>query len=252
MIEQIVVKIGQLKILEAINNDTAAVVISSIHWTDGTLFDLKAIGERCEEVGAYFIVDGTQSVGALSINVQEFKIDALVCAAYKWLLGPYSIGVAYYNEKFNDGKPLEETWINKSNGANFAELTNYVYDYKANAAKYNMGESAQFFNAPMLNSALEQLLEWHVEAIQNYCQKLSTPLITFLKKNGFWVEEEEYRAKHLFGFVLPSSINKQELLSKLLEKKIYVSVRGEAIRVSLNVYNTNDDIKALIDVLKII
>ncbi|HEX8677793.1 MAG TPA: aminotransferase class V-fold PLP-dependent enzyme, partial [Segetibacter sp.] len=72
------------RILEAINFDTAAVIISSIHWKDGTKFNLKQIGERCKEVRAILIVDGTQSVGALPINVTDCKIDALICAGYKW------------------------------------------------------------------------------------------------------------------------------------------------------------------------
>ena len=76
------------KILETINIDTAVVIISSIHWTDGTKFDLQKIGERCKEVNALFVVDGTQSVGALPIDVTAYHIDALVCAAYKWLLAP--------------------------------------------------------------------------------------------------------------------------------------------------------------------
>ena len=51
-------------------------------------FDLKEIGLKCLEVGAYFIVDGTQSVGASSMNVKELHNDALICAGYKWLFGP--------------------------------------------------------------------------------------------------------------------------------------------------------------------
>ncbi|WP_296701879.1 aminotransferase class V-fold PLP-dependent enzyme, partial [Algoriphagus sp.] len=77
------------RIIEAIDQDTAVILISSIHWMSGVKFNLKEIGERCQEVGAYFIVDGTQSVGAMPMDVKEFKIDALICAAYKWLLGPY-------------------------------------------------------------------------------------------------------------------------------------------------------------------
>ena len=43
-------------------------------------------------MGAYFIVDGTQSVGAMSqIDVQELKIDALICAGYKWLSSDHTL-----------------------------------------------------------------------------------------------------------------------------------------------------------------
>ncbi len=41
------------KILEAINVDTSVVIMSGIHWTDGTKFDLQKIGERCKEVECF-------------------------------------------------------------------------------------------------------------------------------------------------------------------------------------------------------
>ena len=68
------------KIIKSINSSTNLVMMSSIHWMNGTKFDLEQIGIKCKEVGAYFIVDGTQSVGATSINVKELNIDALICA----------------------------------------------------------------------------------------------------------------------------------------------------------------------------
>ena len=77
------------KIIDAIDENTSIVLISSVHWMNGTKFDLKRIGEKCVEVGAKFIVDGTQSVGALTMDVKDFNIDALICAGYKWLFGYY-------------------------------------------------------------------------------------------------------------------------------------------------------------------
>jgi selenocysteine lyase/cysteine desulfurase len=238
------------EILKAINEDTAVVVMSSIHWTDGTLFDLKALGQKCKECSALFIVDGTQSVGALPIDVEACQIDALICAGYKWLMGPYSIGLAYYSEYFNNGTPLEETWVNRSNAQNFSGLTNYVGDYASGAGRYNVGEYGNFILLPMMNAAIEQILEWKTENIQSYCDELTKHLISYLKDNGFWVEEDEYRAKHLFGFLLPPKISQEILLQKLQEKKIYVSVRGKAIRLSTHLYNTEEDINILIQTLK--
>ena len=77
-----------------------------MHWTDGTLFDLAAIGERCREVGAALVVDATQSVGALDFDVQAVQPDVLIVATYKWLLGPYSLSLAYFGPRFDDGEPL--------------------------------------------------------------------------------------------------------------------------------------------------
>lgn len=237
------------KILEAINADTAVVIISSIHWTDGTKFDLQKIGERCKEVNALFVVDGTQSVGALPIDVTMYRIDALICAAYKWLLGPYSIGFAYFSEYFNQGIPLEDTWMNKPNANDFTSLISYVDGYKPGAARYNVGEFSNFILLPMLNAALVQIIDWKVNLIQDYCGNLIKPLVQLLKEKDFWMEDEKYRTNHLFGFLLPQRVSPTHLLEKLHERKIFVSMRGNAIRVSLHLYNTERDIEALIEVL---
>lgn len=237
-------------ILDAIDPDTSVVMMSSIHWADGTMYDLKEMGMTCKENDALFIVDGTQSVGALPMDVQEFQIDALVCAGYKWLMGPYSIGVAYFSDRLNGGEPLEESWMTRSNAQDFANLTKYVDDYSPGAGRYNVGEFSNFILVPMLNAAIEQILEWRVEHIQDYCDHLSRPLMQFLKQNGFWVEDDAYRAKHLFGVLLPGGIDREKLLQSLKEKQIYVSVRGEGIRVSLHLFNTAEDVAALANALQ--
>jgi selenocysteine lyase/cysteine desulfurase len=102
----------------------------------------------------------------------------------------------------------------------------------------------------MLNEAIVQILKWQPANIQSYCKKLSEPLVEFLERNGYWLEKEEYRSKHLFGILLPEKVNQDHLLQRLREQKIFVSVRGKAIRISLHLYNTEEDIEALIRVLQ--
>jgi selenocysteine lyase/cysteine desulfurase len=148
------------KILDAINSNTRAVAIANFHWADGTRFDLQAIRKRTKEVGALLIVDGTQSVGAVPFDVQKIQPDALVCAGYKWLLGPYSIGLAYYGDYFNNGKPIEECWINRKDSENFAGLVSYQSDYQPGMLRYEVGEHSNFILVPMMIKAIEQLNKW--------------------------------------------------------------------------------------------
>ncbi len=237
-------------IIEKIDKNTSVLLISSIHWTDGTKFDLKSIGQKCLENDVVFIVDGTQSVGAESIDVRLFNIDVLVCAAYKWLLGPYSIGFAYFNERFFDGIPLEESWMNRANSEDFTKLTQYTDEYATSSGRYNVGQYSNFILLPMFNTAVEQLLNWGVENISNYCENLTISLIGYIEKSNYSIEENEFRSKHLFGISLPESINLNSLMQALLENNIYVSLRGKSIRVSIHLYNTNEDIKAFQKILE--
>ncbi|SDG93739.1 aminotransferase class V-fold PLP-dependent enzyme [Psychroflexus sediminis] len=236
-------------IIESITEETAVVVMSSIHWMQGLKFDLKAIGEKCRSTHTYFIVDGTQSVGALPMDVQEFNIDALICASYKWLLGPYSSGLAYYSEKFNQGEPVEYSWMTRKDSHDFDKLTSYPEDYGSGAMRYNVGEFSNFIALPMLKAGLEQILKWKVENIQSYCFELLEPLRAFQKRKGLEMEDEVNMSSHLYGLFLPESLLTPKLKDDFKTHNIHVSIRGNFIRVSPHVYNTAHDIDAFIKVL---
>ena len=237
-------------LLNAIDEKTSVLLISSIHWMSGVKFDLEAIGAKCQKMGAVFIVDGTQSVGAMPIDVHAYQIDALICATYKWLLGPYSLSIAYIGEKFHNGIPLEESWMNRVNARDFGRLSEYASEYSPGAGRYTVGEAANFILMPMLKESLKQILDWTPAAIQKYSSSLNRPFLDFISSIGGNTEPEPYLAEHLFAPLLPKSINTADLKQALEANQIYVSTRGEYLRVSINVFNNSKDITALMHVIE--
>ncbi len=157
------------KLLEAIDNQTCMVAIAHTHWADGTRFNLKALRKRTREVGALLVVDGTQSVGSMPFDVAEIQPDALICAGYKCLMGPYGITLGYFSEYFDQGNPLEEGWVTRNHSEDFSNLVNYQDQYQTKAIRYDMGERSNFILIPMMGKALEVVLEWQPEQIQKYC-----------------------------------------------------------------------------------
>lgn len=242
-------KIWNAKFLETIGPKTRAVALAHTHWADGTLFDLGALRQRTKEVGAILVVDGTQSVGALPFDVTKFKPDALVCAGYKWLLGPYSIGLAYYSDYFNDGKPVEENWIHRLDSENFSGLVNYEPRYQPGALRFGVGEHSNFILAPMALKAIAQINRWGVENIQEYCRSITDASINTLREKGFLIEELPHRGSHLFGIRHSKRLDPEKLKERLNKFKVHVSVRGDAIRVSPHVYNDADDLNRLVKIL---
>ena len=235
------------EILAAITNKTKVVTIGNIHWACGTLFDLIAIRKKTAEVGALLIIDGTQSIGALPLSIEKIQPDALICAGYKWLMGPYSIGVAYYGNYFDKGIPIEDNWINRRGSENFSGLINYNDKYGELASRYNVGEQSNFILLPMLLAGLNQIESWGVKNIQDYCKNLISEEIKKVNQKKYWIEKENYRANHLFG--IKQLDNKVNLIEKLKSKKISVSIRGDKIRVSPHVYNDKREIKKLFECL---
>lgn len=234
-------------ILEAIDGDTAVVTQGVVHWTDGTPFDVEVIAARARDVGAAFILDATQAVGAMPFDLQRVQPDALICAAYKWLTGPYSIGAAYFGSRYDDGSPLEETWLGRVGSEDFAGLIEQSELYRPGALRYDMGEAPNFILLPMFIEALEQLLEWGVDNIQKYCRGLTRELIEELVGEQHPGGPEP--VGHLFGLHVPEDVDPEALQARLCAQKVFVSVRGNAIRVAPHIYNDAADIEALRAVL---
>ncbi len=237
-------------ILNAITEKTAVVAMCHVHWADGTLFDLLSIRKRTHQFGGLLIIDGTQSIGVMPFSVEKIQPDALICAAYKWLLGPYSFGLAYYGPYFDNGSPIEESWANRVDSDNFAGLTNYNDNYKEGANRYCMGETANFVSVPMATKAIQQIIEWTPTGIQEYCYTISKEALNELQYMGFTIEDDAFRGHHLIGIEIPSFINIDHLKTAFTEQKIFVSIRGNYIRVSPHLHSDKADFDNLVNCIK--
>jgi selenocysteine lyase/cysteine desulfurase len=102
----------------------------------------------------------------------------------------------------------------------------------------------------MLLEAVKQINQWKPKAIQQYCAQITKKPIKLLQEAGYWIEDEKYRGHHLFGLRLPADADAEKIKKSLIKNKISVSFRGDAIRVSPNVYNTEADLMKLVRALQ--
>ncbi|WP_419163709.1 aminotransferase class V-fold PLP-dependent enzyme [Candidatus Palauibacter sp.] len=238
------------RLLDAIGPDTAVVALPHCHWTDGTRIDLEAAGRGAREVGAALVIDASQSIGAVPFDVQRIRPDALITVGYKWIMGPYSMSLGYFGPRFDDGVPLEETWISRRGAEDFQGLVDYTDEYREGAARYDVGQTSNFILIPMLIEALDLILSWDPAHILDYCKGLLAGLAEELRGWGWAIEDDVWRAGHMLGVRLPAGFELAELEARLTAARVYASLRGDALRVSPNVYNEPRDIETLRQVLR--
>jgi selenocysteine lyase/cysteine desulfurase len=235
-----------------LNNLTADVAIAAlphVHWTSGARLDLVRIGDACRKLGAALVLDLTQSLGALPFSVRDVQPDFAVAANYKWLLGPYSVGLLYVAPKWQTGISLEENWIQRANARDFSSLILYTEEYDAGARRFDMGERSNFALLPAAVRAMKQLLEWDVRQISETTGALDRQLANAAADLGFSAPAEPWRAPHYLCLRRKAAIPK-ELPEMLAREKVFVSVRGSSIRVTPHVYNTVEDCERLIACLR--
>ena len=243
-------------ILEAIDELTAIVALPHCFWADGTLIDLVAVGRRCREVGAALVVDATQSVGALPFDVTEIRPDFLVVAGYKWLLCPYTLGFLYVAPEHQNGIPLEHSWrgdMVEGWGVDWQDgHMNYPDTLQPGVGRFNMGESDNFMSVPMAIKALEQIHTWKVCKINSSLRRITEIIIDRTRNLGLVPPNVNHRAGHMTGFRLAPGFvhpNFEGIQQRLATKQIYLSVRGNYLRIAPHLQVNDKDIDRLISEL---
>ena len=169
-----------------------------------------------------------------------------MAAGYKWLLGPFGLGYMWVAPERRDGAPIEENWITRSGADDFAGLVDYHDDYAPGARRFDVGERSSFQLVPMATAALEQILAWGVDEVAQRLGSITATIEQMATERG--LSTIAARASHMIGFQgargLPTDV-----AARLRAARVYVSFRGNSIRVAPHLYNDASDVDRLFSVL---
>ena len=235
-------------VLEGLDDRVAVVSVPQVHWIDGALVDLVAVGARAREVGAYLVIDGSQSIGAMPFDVAAIRPDFVISVGYKWLLGPFGVGYLYAAEEHRSGRPIEHNWILRHGAEDFARLTDYRDEYQPGAGRVAVGERTKFELVPMAVAALEQLHAWGIDEVLAALSAVTGQIATRVFQLGLAPSPTDQRGGHMLGVALPDTIL-AEVLPALAAANCYASVRGRSLRLAPHLHVTDTDIDQLLDAL---
>jgi selenocysteine lyase/cysteine desulfurase len=234
-------------VVEALDERTVVVAVLATHWTDGGAVDLAAVGARAREAGAALVVDASQALGALPLDLATARPDYLVSVGYKWLLGPFALGYLYVAEPHRDGVPLEENWISRAGSEDFAALVDYQDRYQPGARRFDVGQRTHFETTPMAVAALRQLLDWEVPRIAGTLGRLTDRIQRRVEAIGLRLTSSD-RVPHMLGVALPDQA-RAAAARALTEAGVFVGVRGSSLRISPHLWTTDEDVDRLVGAL---
>lgn len=240
-------------ILSNLNSDTSLVSVPNCHWTDGGLIDLELLSKELRDKNIALAIDGTQSVGAMPIDIEKIKPDFMVVSGYKWCLGPYSLGLAYIDSKYHKGEPIEYNWLSKFSipeDNNLPNMTVYdEFDYE-NARKFDFGQRGNFHLIPALESSLKLITNIGPENIYKHVDILNEEIIKNTSDMGITNISRNFRAKHYLGLRFEKDIP-NNFIDNLAKENVFISARGKkSIRVTPHIWNNFNDIEKFINGLK--
>lgn len=236
---------------KAISDKTKVIIVSFVQFFNGFKTNLAGISELCKKHDIYFVVDGIQGVGAEPINVKELGIDILACGCQKWLLSPYGSSFFYISDSVKDRLiPQSITWHAADWQLNHTDLFKYDLPYFDTAEKFEAGYYATL-NMLGMKAAIDIIAELGVENIQKHNHALIDRLVSYLKETEFFKIKSslvENERSSIFTFTCD---NHDSLFKYLLENRVKVANREGSIRISVHLFNNENDIDKLIEVLTV-
>jgi cysteine desulfurase/selenocysteine lyase len=240
------------EVLPVLNSRTRILAVDWVSYTSGARIDLAAFGDLAHRHGALLVVDGTQGVGALPLNVHDVPVDVLAVAAYKWLLGPYGTGFAYLRMDIQNWLDLPVVnWLTVEGSEDFDALPTDQFTLPRAAKIFDVPETSNFINLSALDASLEYVGRAGVSTVNEHCARLLDRLGEGLKRRGYRLSDAA-RPEHcstILGFQADSLDATAELHRKLRASQVAVSLRHGMIRVSPYLYNHEDDVDRLLEVV---
>jgi selenocysteine lyase/cysteine desulfurase len=254
------------------NDPFLAACLPPLHWSDGSIIDLKVIGSVCRKQKIPLIVDATQAVGIMPIQVYKIRPAMLVASTHKWLRGPSGTCLAYIEPSVYDSwMPLDfhgrgrdfmagaESWDASKN-----EMSpeGYPDTFYKDARKFDSGGKVDAIRMPMLKASMEAVAQLDLKQAQQSLKTLMEPLLNWVKQqqqgaddkaDGKYAVGPGPRAHHIIGLV---ALNKTptemiQMARKLQEEYgVVVAVRCGGFRISPYLNNTPDDVSKLIEALE--
>jgi selenocysteine lyase/cysteine desulfurase len=228
-------------VAELVDERTDVIVLSHVQYSTGYRFDIGALADLAERHQAWLLIDASQSMGAIPIDVSDGRIDALICAGYKWLCGPFGAAVCYIGDRllerldppFAGWKSAEEPY--EMDGSELRLARSPVARLEYSTMAYGAGVA--------LATAIDYVGSMGVDAIHEHNLRLGAILHDGLGELGAQLlstRDDEHRT----GIVTARfpGLDGEEVAAWINRSGVIVSPRFGSTRLSVHFYNTEEDV----------
>lgn len=226
-------------IKKSLTPEIKILVTSYVQYKTGFRQDLETLGNFCRENNLIFVVNATQALGIFPVDVKKYHIDFLMFTGLKWATAGYGIGGLYVNKKWLSSENFPFAgWRSVKTPGN---MNNQELNLKNEVSVIESG-CPHFPNVFALGGALDLLNRIGAENITNRVLELNKLIERKLRslQLDVIVQKED---KHRSGIIIAKMQNPKPIVDELMKRNIFVSARGEGIRVSASFFNNEKEIE---------
>ena len=227
-----------------IDRNTLIVPLTHVCFKNGFRSEVNAVTQIAHHFGALVMLDDYQDCGTRRVDVKALDLDFFVTGTLKYLLGPPGLAFMYVRKELIPSLvPTVTGW--------FAQTNPFAYDpqhfeLSPTARRFESG-SPSVPNVYAAVPGFELLQEIGMENVADHIKKLTQSLLSCARDLGIRAKTP---ADGVGPLVVLQSKDSTLLVQKLAESDIVASNRYDGLRISFHVYNTLNDMKAVVEVLR--
>jgi selenocysteine lyase/cysteine desulfurase len=227
-----------------IDHNTLIVPLTHVCFKNGFRSHVGAITQMAHRAGALVMLDDYQDCGTRPVDVKTMDLDFYVTGTLKYLLGPPGLAFMYVRKDLiSTLVPTVTGWFAQSNPFAFDPRN---IDLSPTARRFESG-SPSVPNVYAAMPGFQMLQEIGMENVATHIRTLTQSLLNSALDMGIRVKTPSDSAGPL---VVLQSSDANLLVQKLAESDIIASSRHDGLRLAFHVYNTLDDVNAVMEVLR--
>jgi len=234
------------ELIGQVDGNTAAIALCLVENTSGFRHDIGRIGKFCEEKGIYLILDATQCISALEIDVKKMHIDYLAASSYKWLNNVFGVGFGYVSKRvLEKTKPAFVGWVGNKDRSNHSR---YNLDLSDGANRFETG-SVNWIGLKGMEQSIKAYLELGKKDVEEYILGLTAYLYEKIQANpalGMIGPFPEANRSGITYIRFPEEWGLDDAVLRKNGIRAHVADKG-LVRISLHYFNNRSDIDRLLD-----
>jgi len=248
------------RMVAAIDERTRIVTFPTISFAPGFITDVEPIVRAAQDVGAWTLADGAQSIGSLETDVRAMGVDALAVATQKGLLSLYGFGFLYVRREVAEQLvPIHVARYGIALDAHETAYSDAPLVYAPGARRFDLG-NYNYLGMTATRAALQFIKDVGVSKIEAHVRGLAADLADGLMDLGMPVVGGR-PGPHLAHIVSSGHLGSgrhytaedpevNELHRHLVDAGVVFALRAGVLRFSFGLYNNHSDVERVLSAVR--